>query len=58
MVTDQYDAFMDPANWPDKEELRSLNAVYGWVAQGKPGTSGLSRLPNEIAPTGKILMGQ
>jgi hypothetical protein len=52
MVTDQYDAFMDPANWPDEEELRSLNAVYGWLAKGKPGTSKLVTLQNEIAPTG------
>jgi integrase len=58
MVTDQYDSFMNPANWPDEEELRSLNAVYGWVAQGKPGSSGLVRLSNEIAPTGKTLTGQ
>jgi hypothetical protein len=51
MVTDQYDAFMDPANWPDEEELGSLNVVYGWVAQGKQGTSELDRLTNRNAPT-------
>jgi hypothetical protein len=58
MVTDQYDAFMDPANWPDEEELGSLNSVYGWVAQGKPGTSGLAGPSNEIIPAVKTLLGQ
>ena len=55
MVTDQYDAFMDPANWPDEEELGSLNTVYGWVVRGKPGASGLAGLSNEIIPAEKIL---
>jgi hypothetical protein len=58
MVTDQYDAFMDPANWPDEEKLGSPNTVYGWVVRGKPGASGLAGLSNEIVPAEKILLGQ
>ena len=32
MVTEQYDSFIDPANWPDAAELERLRAVYGWAS--------------------------
>jgi len=43
MVTDQYDSFMDPANWPDHREIETLRATYGWPEQGKQGTSDVAR---------------
>ena len=51
MITDRYDAFMDQANWPDDQELGSLNALYGWDIEGKRGTSSLDLTQNEIAST-------
>jgi len=30
MITDNYDSWMDPARWPDEEELKRLRAIYGW----------------------------
>jgi integrase len=30
MILEQYDTFIDPANWPDEGELTRLRAIYGW----------------------------
>ena len=30
MVTDQYDSFIDPSNWPSAEEREQLAGIYGW----------------------------
>ena len=40
MVTDNYDAFMDPANWPDEAERARLRSLYGWGSTAaKPTTA-------------------
>ena len=31
MVTEQYDSFLDPANWPSAEEIERLRTFYGWT---------------------------
>ncbi len=31
MVTEQYDSFLDPANWPSADEIARLRAFYGWT---------------------------
>jgi hypothetical protein len=30
MVSDTYDSFIDPANWPDAEEREHLAQIFGW----------------------------
>jgi hypothetical protein len=31
MVTDQYDAFLDPTQWPGSDEQAALISIYGWT---------------------------
>jgi len=31
MITDQYDSFMDLAQWPSPKERRALQEIYGWT---------------------------
>jgi hypothetical protein len=35
MILEQYDTFIDPANWPDEAEITRLRVVYGWDAPSR-----------------------
>jgi hypothetical protein len=30
MISDVYDSFLDPKNWPDRSEIDQLIYTYGW----------------------------
>jgi site-specific recombinase XerD len=35
MILEQYDTFIDPANWPDEREISRLRRIYGWDAPSR-----------------------
>ena len=49
MITEVYDAFIDPTRWPDDEEIVRLADIYGWEARS---ADGLEICPPLVRPRG------
>ena len=50
MITEQYDAFIDPARWPDAEEIQRVAAAYGWSRMSAEGVQSERRANDETQP--------